>query len=658
MSRRAMSFSIGTVIALVIGLLLIWFFAIPAIQMLARGVSASMACDGECMSHCPAEDYTRDRRGDVWCQDEYEDRSLKCCNPMYDASGGVITGSDVKLYYNRNRGRPLRNGERVELTRVKDRGNSFYYTYHFDVAFSKKLLDDHYFCYGQITRGDKSFTVPLSQLFSHETLYDLLLPNGPLTSYNPAIAIDTDADTCRSSYNKMTDLQMGEDYDPQISTNDYFKIMGASLRFDVVVVDRKSCRKYEQGEAGFGQQKYYLDTCNKESHTVNLDIPVPSPVVSLKVDGQEVEGVTSLSKGERKGDVEQHTFQWVVQDPFPLCEIEHDLPDSQQGVGPDYSGLRDGLEALAGQTDELRTRCAQSNPRTFTQTIAFGHSLPGGVPFELSLRTALQQGTTVLQQAAQEYRFLIEPDDRLQVFGPAPGISRSKTITIQCESACNDVSYKLVGSPWECNAGTGGFQKKVRGVESTGTSLIWEFAPGTPNTPERPADVNGKYLCVRAEVAPQEYATAVGTSNGEPQPFAIDRTPPGGVVRFNDFDMIVTATCTDPTTPAPSAGCAQRPFSYSFVTDPLLFAGHLTGLGGELKDDFDACPDPYEGGYIPVAAEATSNAQEPATVYRYMGTDVMVICVAIKDAAGNYYVKPKTLYSAPYMIAMLINELA
>lgn len=612
--KAAMGISLGTLALLVIAALFIWIMGGQVMGWISGWFSSATGCSGDCLSSCDPELYRRDWAGDVWCKEN--EGAAQCCIPLRTAAG-TVPSSAVKLYYNGDRGNPLRSGESVSLTPLTDelgvRGT-------FEVGFTPDIKDA--FCYGQISLEDgRVYPVAMSNLFKTKTTQSLL-QEGTLKLYEPHKEIDNEQDTCKASIQAMNG---GKLTSPKMSVivggDQYLNHMGERLRYEIVVIDRESCEKYENDDA------WYFDTCDPLVHTVNVRIPERKPAIALTIDGQEVQP-------DRPYDLERgtHNIEVRYRQPYSQC-VQKPLHDSHPMEDPGNM-VRFSKDFMGEQN------CLATNPNSFIKkgTLTITEQAPGGLPFGIKAVTLSDQ-----LQLGQEYELRVAQDDRLQVNGPAPGLTKEKNIEITCRNAaCSNFRYALLTNPWQCVPNNGGQQ--MRGMENYGgeDSGRWLWTVDDEQ-------YNGRYLCVFAESNDEQLAS-VGLWQGEPTRFAIDATEPQLGLKYNSWEQELAMFCKDTGSDSEYvSGCKSQPYSYTYITDPLKFLTYV-GSGGLLKNTFNECPEPEKSQYVPWRRDES--------VMPFRGGDVRVICVKAEDAAGNHVVESKLIYSSMEMLAMLLQQYA
>lgn len=609
---------------LILVLLLIWFVGIPIIKNILRGAEESFVCAGECLSGCPSG-YDRAFAGDPYCREEFG-ASTVCCEAG-SAGGSIVRGGDVRIYYNKELDTPLRNGESVTLAGIpgEDRlrvGGVF------SLSFGSSVSEKR--CYWQLTKEEETRIVAPYTVGDTSRLMGVLWEayNDPKVPHDAPAVLDLPA--CKE-FTGTSSLILGEE--------EYLGLLGERLKFTLVVVDEKACDFGTIAEDEYKTAAY----CDVYTHTFYAEVPDRDPRILLTMDGKAAsKGTpTSLAPGST------HTFELTVADPLARCAVTVaptinlsggalELPF--QGVGKEEGYLYKEESCFS------RDRYTQR----FHLTIPESHAR--AIPFELLINTSLHtkmngnDRNPDYREVIARYPFVIAPDPRFAVEGPASGLSKEKGIEALCKGIdCTAFAIAYVANPLDCNALAPPASFVTIGSTGYGNGR-WRFTL-------KGEEENGKYVCVKAS-SDAGALYALGTHRGVPTRKAIDAQPPTLSLDYDSWNQALTMRCEDQPGPSGAAymsGCGERPFSYAFITNPLVFAGSVI-TGGLLLDTFDGCPDLDEGNWVVYATENP--------VYEHRSRDIRVICVRATDNAGNHVKDDRLLYSSPEMLALLLRELA
>ncbi len=614
MRRRARqgSLAINTLVRLVILLLLLLAIYYPWIKKIGKGGNEAWACPGQCFEHCPS-DHMAFKSGDAWCQEQK--RLQRCCQSLEsaDGSGGVRHG-DIRLYYNNKRETPIGDGETVTLI-VNKAGTEAKGSFSLDLGGTAK--ERH--CYAQVSLNNgERYDVSLSsvtkdQLFSNfGTIFNT--PSNTITDNDFNIRLRPCEELIGTS---------------QLTITDYWQRLGDTITVTLILVDKSTC-----GVGG-------LFTCEATSHTVNIRIPDRRPTIAVALDGAPASTTQRLpvTVGQT------HRLDVRITEPLAVCDLKpsfHIATPPLPPSNPPQPTFETSLDTLTERfnTDDCFRHATYDRRLEF----ALDADGPRALPFDLTVTTMISQsGSTKERKVGATYLFQIEPERRVKVLGPEPGLTREKTIDITCDGVtCTQLRWAPVDHPILCSKRyDGGHEPNFLPIEG-----LRAASDGRQRFTIATETMNGKYLCIKAETN-QGAIYSLGLWNGAPQPIAIDATPPLLEVSYNPWHGILSFTCSDEgTNPLFISDCPERPFSYAFVTDPLLFIRHII-TGGLLGPGFSACP---------LAEDEARWVRAPKSEMPYVSSDVRVICVRAEDAAGNAVVKTKLLYSGQDVLAQLLKE--
>ncbi len=600
MGRRG-SLSINYLVVLIVGLLLIWLFIIPAIRTLVRGADTLTACPGQCWAACP-DGYTHQVSGDTRCAKDA--KGTVCCVGA-ETAGGLVRGGDITVLYNNDKSKPIANGGIVTLG-LKAADNTIQASGEFSVAFGGSVKGKK--CYAQVgVDGEQLTDTPLATLFAQD-------PRKPSPLHAPAACADVEKTA--------------------VTAIDQQAYLGQRIKYTIVVVDADCTQAY--------------DFCDATTFTFYAQVPDRQPKLRFLLDGHPA--ATSTTNVLETGT---HTFTATIDDPLADCTLSYaGLLAGAQETLPD--GLATPLTQLANGFKAVSGTCFAQKERTQTVSLTIPETMPRAVPFAINLSTSLGLGETARSVKAT-YRFAVAPERRVRVTGPSPGLTREKDVDIACNGvACESFAVAYLRSPLDCVAG-GAEREDTQFRPIPGLAVYGGANEGRWRFTLTNETQDGNYVCVRAKIgtgsaSADAYIYSVGLWQDLPSRVAIDATPPQASVKWDPWQSVLTFGCTDPQGAKGqeyTSGCAAKPYSYAYVVDPLKFVASVL-TGGGLAQDFHACPDPYTGQW------ARYNGASPEMAY--LSRDVRVICVRVQDAAGNADVQSKLLYSGQEALAAFLTQ--
>lgn len=613
--RNGYSVSISTLIILVLGLIFLWFVGIPIIGNILKGAQSAYVCDGECLTSC-GSGYRQDFRGNAYCAENFN--GAKCCQPLTLGKDSFVRSSDVKLYYNNDKTKALRDGTSVELT-PKKVGNKYVFQGTFTLAFGKTAKDA--LCYWQVKTDDEEASdYSKSTGNKHPPFQDAWNQRKHPVSARTAVT--------------RSDLKACSDYAGEstfaIPFSKYSALLGHDIKFTLIIVDKKSC-----------DASTSLDQCSTYTHSVFVRVPDRSPSITLTVNDQ-----TASSKAVNELVVgKTNKIKAIIAEQYATCTLAAHL--NLAGAEPKKFKLLKELET----NDDA---CFGLKPWQQNFDINVPDDTPRAIPFTLTVNTSFPGSSH--KDIVTSYPFRIAPEQRVRVTGPAPGLAKEKNIDITCNKvACRGFTVAYLPDPLDCHkTGTvpeGGYQD-IDGLAKYGAAseARWRYTLKTE-------DENGKYVCIKADTNEGDIYS-LGLYKDVPTPIRIDATPPILTLSFSiakSFESTITMSCADPESKPDASftsGCAQRPYSYAYVTDPLSFATRIiTGAtGGGLAESWHGCPDPETGYWV----RYNSDREE----MEYRDNAVKVLCMRAEDAAGNYEVQSKLLYNGQEMLALFLKKAA
>ena len=618
--RRGYFSILEMVIYLVIALVVLYFIVFPLVRKVRKGGDSAFVCNGECLAVCPS-DTMHQLSGDQYCQDTYGGAGGKCCESLVQPEGQIFRRSDIRLYFNGQKDKPLGDGATVSLVPNKDATSA---TGTFSLSFGDTLKDKK--CYWLV--GDENGQNDVLQCegsqIACQNIKDCLFQD----LYKDYEHFQSGrGGSCTGEKHTINNLHACSDYEGK-STMTVEKMMdhlGEKYKFTLVVVDPDSC------ESGTD-----VDFCSSDTYTVFSQIPDRTPALSLNLDKKKVaENVrTPITAGTA------HALEAVFKDPLKTCTVTYATL-----AGVDKQILSSKGEAIAPGKDLVpAAQCFAINPYSAKASISVVPGVPASIPFSINVTTTLDK-----RVVTKTYDFQVAPETRVTVTGPQPGLTKEKTIEIGCDGVtCTSFEVAYVTSPLSCSdnpvvssAGDETFQA-VDGLEAYGgqASGRWRFAIDNET-------VNGKYVCIRAETDTGKIYS-LGLWNGLPQPISIDHTAPQLLITFNPWQGELSYECYDGQgMPSYRSGCKKDPFSYAYVVDPLKFVSYIL-TGGALASTFNSCPQPDN--------DAAWRPLYETKMPYIAGNEVRVICVRATDAAGNSVVKTKLLYSGQAALAAFLVE--
>ncbi len=632
MRKAFMSLEVLAKIVLVLVLIAILIFILKRSTRGAAGALTGCEPPNQCLSACPAG-ATHVPSGDEACQREGFG-SVCCLVPEEPGPGGILP-SDIRVYFQGDKERRVRSGSLLELAPTKDGG----YAGRFTVTFGPSIAQSGTKrCYGQVSIDDGPVKdVPISRMFEYSLLKGVSSTTGGGGNTTPA--------PCPSTIGGRLLIPVNE-------APDY---LGRRIKYTIVVYDEEEC----------GDLSY--EYCEGVTHHFFVTIPDRNPRLALLMNGKEVSEATT----NRVPVGKTTTFEAVIEEPFATCEVGAglDLLDYQGKPLMISGGAQKALPLKSINAKEEGCFDKKKWRRRFHLNLPA--DAPRGIPFTITFSTTLPRREAEDRVVTKRYSFLIEPEDRVRVLGPAPGLTREKTIDVACSQSCTDFTIAFLKNPLDCrptsaNSNSALFEQ-IGGLASYGGEREGRF-----RFTLRTEGNNTLYPCVRARIlgdssAEKGFVYSLGLWRERPAMVTIDATPPALSLSYNPFTGILKMNCEDqppakPPTPRTDykpelfvSGCGQRPFSYAYVSNPLIFGASIVGeavSGGKLyklSDAFHACPDPDTGSWLPY----NSNRWE----LEYKRSEVRVICVRATDNAGNHVVKPKLLWSSQEAIGLLLASI-
>jgi hypothetical protein len=630
-SRKGMDAPIYALMAIVIVLVMVvvYFFLIRKYGVAADVFRCSEG--GECAVTCPDE-YDHDMSGDPACRNK--NANEMCCKPGITTDPSGINIGDIKILYQNDKGRRINDGDSVTLTFSPTYSTNSVVEGTFTTSFGTSLSKAK--CYWQVgvddglmySRAPSSVTELFNTLLAD---YSIVKNGGnvvPVTMLTNAVDCNRIAGT-----SKLT-----------LKLTDYRSYFGRRIKFNLVAINPDTCD---------GEQST-IDSCQSRTLSFSVQVPDRQPAISLKVDGVAISrtSVTSLSVGQT------HTFDIEISEPFSVCSVQPG-PVLRQASSDSVQSPTAKLIQSLNVVDE--PGCFSFKKWQQRKELLIPEDAVRGIPFNLNITTRLDSSLNAEKRVLTNiYSFLIAPDPRVRVDGPAPGLNRLKTVDITCSGVtCSPLQVAYLDNPLDCH----------QGVPDT----VAKFAPapvvsygGTSSGRSRMTieneTNNGRYVCIKAltfqSVSRESISVyALGLWQQTPVPLAIDRTPPSLKVSYDPFKSVLTMDCNDPPGMNPPitgdsatnyvSGCARRPFSYTYITDPLAFVTSVGSLGF-LKDTFHGCND-----LTPAASWITYNSDRKEM--EYISRDVRVMCVRAMDNAGNVNITSKLLYSGQEALGLFLS---
>jgi hypothetical protein len=622
MKRRGVELTIGMIIGLVLALIVVIWAVYAVRNYLGLGVSKLYQCDGECLTGCP-EGYEHLLAKDGSCE-----KGLMCCKGLTVADESGINPGDIRIYYNGDMKKPIQNGDTVTLKTASDSYGPFA-TGRFTVAFTKTAAGSDKRCYWQVGwDGEEMVNQFKSNDNNGPLLFEVLKKNlETITTPESTIPVTTNQMALCKDY-EVSNSEL------RLTTNNYLMNLGRRMKFNLIVVNEKTCDATEGGQKP-------LSLCSPRTHTFYVEIPDRKPVISLKVNNKEVSQstVTQLNANQ------QYEFEITITDPLATCSVSN---------APSI-GSASSLPFLEPLTIASEPNCFSKKSWVRRTGIIIPNNAVRGISFTLGINTSLSSTPTIKtlpESIIKNYTFRIAPDPRVRVDGPAPGLNRLKTVDIACNGvSCSRFEVAYLKSPLDCykgaptdNADFKAAQPVLYGGNSSG-----RFRLTIDNETN-----NGLYVCIKTTID-KDFVYSLGLWQQAPVPLAIDRTPPSLKVGYDPFKSILTMECADPdgTTPPVGvasnyvSGCARRPFSYTYITDPLAFATSVV-TGGLLKNTFHGCND-----LTPAVSWISYNSDRKEM--EYVSRDVRVMCVRAMDNAGNVNITSKLLFSGQEALGLFLS---
>lgn len=273
-----------------------------------------------------------------------------------------------------------------------------------------------------------------------------------------------------------------------------------------------------------------------------------------------------------------------------------------------------------------------------------------------------------------------EKEDKILFTGLNPSLSKENTLRLKLT---DDVSLKddwtLYAVPNICNCKEG--ISETDGIKKIASSKLDEVAENPTEEQNQgfkfktygngeyagtfnDVSANGDYLCLKANIMkdgfsqPKYLLATESYSRNVPVKVNLDTEPPTLVLDYHPFYYRMEVSCADKGSDSDHiSGCAEQPFSYSYVTDPLKFFTSIVvspAQQGSLKPDWSGCPDLNDdSAWLQVTAKTNR-----ALINNVVGSDEFkVICVRAKDAAGNAVSENSLVYSPDLVLGLALKKL-
>lgn len=640
MNKRGLGPVWWTIIALIICVvfLMVWLFG-PQ-RFFASGTASLTNCNkGTWCVYGGCPDATRHMHAqDLYCREEALGDT--CCQPLQGPGSWIIHPSKVGIYFNGAK-EPLRDDATVELVPTR-KGDELSGKFRFKFD---DLPEDTY-CYGMVEteEGEQYFVsaqrlfdvppVPAKPVNQDEFTYDEL--DEPFLCSNDALKEEVSLD---------------------LSSEDYIHLMGQQAKYSLVLVDKATC---ESGDPTF--------FCNEQVFSVNVRVPTRSPQIQLEMNGDPVSRLAS--NVIPVGDTVK--LKVSIEETFEKCQIT---------INPritDTSGGKLTLDYINSESFtpyDTETDCFRDGGIELEVPITVDETEARAIPFDIEIKTWMT--TDERYTVTHNYEFYTQPNQEYRVVGPRPGLSRDKSIEISCASPCNRHQFTILEDPLKCSAKLGhdigesldpttGWFNLELGEIVDNSGRFRHILEGEYENPEKrtgdytsaEAKYNDKFLCMRSYFT-DHWEYSLGLWRNAPNTILIDDTPPELKVGFDSFKGIINMQCEDQLNPDHSkdvaerykSGCADKPFSYAYINDPLLFATNIVTGGNSgyyLGEAFRGCP-PLDEDRLWNTASTELGKME------YRSHDVRVICVRATDNAGNHVVKSRLLFPAQEAVALLMT---
>ncbi|MBR9692860.1 hypothetical protein GOV07_02905, partial [Candidatus Woesearchaeota archaeon] len=394
----------------------------------------------------------------------------------------------------------------------------------------------------------------------------------------------------------------------------YTSLFGKRLKFTLVVVDvTEECK----GD---------VDFCDSFEHSVYIQIPDRNPEIRLTVDVADKKKTAGTKEVTVIETGQTNKLSLIINEPYATCTAHYNASITlKEQLNLPFKPSMSSQDGVI--VENLRCFGADFKHK-FEVFVPDTH--PKAIPFDITVNTSI--GT---RSIVTTFPFQIEPEQRVRVNGPSPGYAREKFVDISCHDiSCNGFKIAYTDDPMSC-AESGGLTdadfNEPDSLRAYGgvTSAMWRFSIDTESH-------NGEYLCVKAGTDNEdEDIYSLGLHQNLPTKVAIDATAPELTARYDPIQGKMNMDCTD--VGDYKSGCAHRPFSYSYVVNPLQFAGSILTVG-LLNAEWSGCPDGETGHYVTWNG---AGGEMP-----YLSQDVRVMCIKATDNAGNYVVKSRLVYGS------------
>jgi len=615
---------VGLIVVLVIALIAL-AIQYGIFQKVWRGIVGAQVCPGECLAACP-EDYRHQLAGDGYCRDQFEGTktgAVLCCEAMNPAKGEIIRRGDVRLIYNNDHTRLLSSGSSIDLVQDK----SDWVSKKFGISWGDSVKGKR--CYGQrVLPGEEIMHVPLDKLFDGSPSADpgFSLEN-TFIKYTPKNLPSTEMPECTSIFTLGKRIILA-------STDEYYKLVGGEIKYSIVVLDLDACSDDE-----------YLSSCATSSFSIYVNVPGRNPTIALGMDKRSLStrSVTQLDPGQT------YTFAAKFNEPLETCKMEFLFEGVEQNKLTDYFSKQFTNEIETAESIVGSETCGALTTYQKGFQIHFPENSLRGVHFKIQFTTKRKDKEDPISIAI--YPFQIKPEDRLIIRGLHPSLQREKMIDLICNDIpCAKFDIAFVDNQFKC----GKEFPKWESISTTGiTNGARFYLPGvnSQGTARSVPLMNGEYLCVRESSSkkPEEQVYSLALFDNVPVKIAIDDKPPRLTTIYHPTTHLLEMTCTDEgpgNDPLYRSGCREYPFSYAYVTNPLLFMGSILS-GGRLAENWIGCPRlDLDTRWV------TWRGQKNEIPHPY--TDVRVICIRGTDNAGNHQLEADVLYSTEALLQTLI----
>lgn len=632
-SRKGMHLTITGVILLILAILFLMLFGLPFLAKLRQGAADLYRCPGECRDACPSEGWREEGYANGDCKKDGLTQ-VCCVQTLYGGAGPVARGGDIEILYN---GETLPNGATATLVpRGKSKGGEYWAEGKFSVKVTGDAAKKK--CYWKV--GDGNWEEYLHrQVPSSSALFPTLIKDYWTFIDSDAQGSDdfsmSSLTTTCDAFKTTSLVKFGLD---DQTKSLYPLMLGERIKMDLVVVDDKC----EESDFTF---------CDNYVQSLFIQIPDQKALIDLYLGGTHSENKVSKTSVTTLKTDDTYDFTLKIDGPLPKCSFNYSIPltdsEGEPLLGSNDPEMLDSLALLQKEWAASATKSCFGLEREERFKLTLNDDDVKGIPFTLNVKTWMEGDHP--RTSIATYRFLIEPEKRVKVLGPSPGLDREKAITLSCDGvACSgQFEAAYIDNPLLCSKKDSGKITTFLPVENL--TVYGGQASGQWRYLLKTEKQNGKYICIKAKTNSGDIYS-LGLWNNVPTRVTIDRTPPKLKLAWHSSKSYLEMNCDDSgNNPDFVSGCGAKPFSYAYITNPFLFVANLLS-GGSLAADWAGCPDPETGNWAMINRDDNQ--------WPYISNDIRVICVKAEDNAGNWDTDSRLLFSSQEALALLMRQYA